>query len=53
MLVAARRCEARLARLAAVRVVARLAGLGPNMAAFCVQPLVEPLTVGGVWMCAH
>ncbi|KAF5835377.1 hypothetical protein DUNSADRAFT_7504 [Dunaliella salina] len=38
-------CESRLVRLAAVRVVAKLASLGPNMATFCVQPLVEPLTV--------
>jgi hypothetical protein len=40
-------CEARAVRHEAVRVVARAAGLGPAMPTFCVQPLLEPLTVRG------
>jgi hypothetical protein len=41
--------ESRLLRCMAARVAAKAAGLGPAMAAFCVQPLLEPLTVGG-WL---
>ncbi len=41
-------CEARPMRHATLRLVAAAAGLGPRMPSFCVQPLLEPLTVSAL-----